>query len=298
MQQAKRSRTGELTAICPGTSAIGDVSRQRGWEARTLLQLCQLADVFSYELYFTKTFCSEGRRTMRKVILAVFVIAMFGGANRAPAANAADETAVPMNEASFHVPVFQNDLVRLLNVNFPSGGNSGYHIHSGDLLTVVVEDSDTAGQVLGRPPNAVGHAPRGSVAFTTYDKPGLIHTVTNVGPTPFHLIAVELLYPQHGRFSPSSRAEVPGYVPVIDNDRVRGWRLILEPGQSVAAIIRRAPGLRIVVSGGEIAESAPGRADRKMALHLGEFYWQEPGASRGIHNLGTTRVELVEFELK
>jgi hypothetical protein len=235
---------------------------------------------------------------MRKVFFAVFVAATFGGTDWTLTANAADETAVPMSEASFHLPVFQNDLVRLYNVKFPSGGNSGYHIHSADLLTVIVEDSDTVGQVLGRPPNAVGHAPRGNVGFQKVDKPGLIHTVTNVGLTPFHLIAVELLYPEHGRFSPFSRAEVPGYVQVLDNDRVRGWRIVLEAGQSVAAITQRAPGIRVVVSGGEIAESVAGRADRHMALNLGEFYWQEPGASRGIHNRGTTRVELVEFELK
>jgi hypothetical protein len=35
-----------------------------------------------------------------------------------------------------------------------------------------------------------------------------------------------------------------------------------------------------------------------MALRLGDFYWQEPGAARTVRNIGTTRVELVEFELK
>jgi hypothetical protein len=35
-----------------------------------------------------------------------------------------------------------------------------------------------------------------------------------------------------------------------------------------------------------------------MSLKLGEFYWQEPGVTRAVRNSGTTRVELVEFELK
>ncbi len=84
----------------------------------------------------------------------------------------------------------------------------------------------------------------------------------------------------------------------MDNERVRGWRLVLEPGQSVAAIVQEAPGIRIVVSGGELVESVPGQADRGMSVKLGEFYWQAPGVRRAVRNIGTTRIELVEFELK
>ena len=42
----------------------------------------------------------------------------------------------------------------------------------------------------------------------------------------------------------------------------------------------------------------PGQADRGMSLKLGEFYWQEPGATRAVRNIGTTRINLVEIELK
>jgi hypothetical protein len=41
----------------------------------------------------------------------------------------------------------------------------------------------------------------------------------------------------------------------MDNERVRGWRLMLQPGESAAAITQTAPGLRIVIDGGEIVES-------------------------------------------
>jgi hypothetical protein len=35
-----------------------------------------------------------------------------------------------------------------------------------------------------------------------------------------------------------------------------------------------------------------------MSLKLGEFYWQDRGVTRAIRNSGTTRLEVVEFELK
>jgi hypothetical protein len=74
--------------------------------------------------------------------------------------------------------------------------------------------------------------------------------------------------------------------------------LVLEPGQTAAAITQKAPGLRVIIDGGEIAESVPGEPDRGMMLRLGDFYWQEPGATRAVRNIGSTRIELVEFELK
>jgi len=106
------------------------------------------------------------------------------------------------------------------------------------------------------------------------------------------------VYGEPGRFSPSSRAEVPGYKTVLDNERVRGWRLLLEPGQSVAAITQSAPGVRVVVKGGELVENEPGRPDREMSLRLGDFMWQEANVTRAVRNAGTTPIELVEFELK
>jgi hypothetical protein len=73
---------------------------------------------------------------------------------------------------------------------------------------------------------------------------------------------------------------------------------VLEPGQSAAPVTQKAPGLRIVIDGGEIAEVVTGEPDRAQWLRLGDFYWQEPGTTRGIRNTGTSRVELVDVELK
>jgi hypothetical protein len=213
-----------------------------------------------------------------------------------PMALAAEET-VPANRASFHVPVFQNEFVRVLNVDIPAGRSSGYHIHVPDLVTVIVEDSDSIAQELGRQPNPMAHQPKGNVVYTRYRQGAVTHNVTNAGHSPYHLIGIEVLDSRPGRFSPSSR-DVPGYTQVIDNEYVRGWRLLLEPGQSAAPITQRAPGVRVVVTGGEIAEIVPEQLDRGMLLKSGEFAWQDSGIVRAIENRGSTRVELVELEMK
>ena len=88
------------------------------------------------------------------------------------------------------------------------------------------------------------------------------------------------------------------YTQIMDNERVRGWRLALEPGQSAPAITQSAPGVRIVLDGGEIAEAVPGVRDRGMWFKHADVFWQDAGVTRSVRNIGTTRVEFLEFELK
>jgi len=85
---------------------------------------------------------------------------------------------------------------------------------------------------------------------------------------------------------------------ILDNERVRVWRLALEPGQAAPAVTQTAPGVRVVIDGGELVESVPGKPDRAKAPRSGEFFWQDAGQTRAVRNVGTTRIELVELELK
>ena len=80
--------------------------------------------------------------------------------------------------------------------------------------------------------------------------------------------------------------------------RVRGWRLVLDPGQSVPAITQQSPGARIVVDGGILVERMPDQPDRMMNLQRGDFFWQDAKATRSLCNAGSTRIELVELELR
>jgi hypothetical protein len=206
---------------------------------------------------------------------------------------------VPIIQAPFHLPVFKNEFVTVLKIDVPPHRNTGFHIHTIDSVSVNVEEADMANQLPGEKQTPPQRSKRGEPNFTAYSKQApRIHKASNMGETPFHNVTFLFNYAQPGRFSPSSRSGVSGYTQVMDNERVRGWRLVLEPGQTAAAITQAAPGLRIVLAGSEIAELVPGQPDRGMNLRLGEFYWQDAGATRAVRNTGTTRLELIEFELK
>ncbi len=217
----------------------------------------------------------------------------------APATIAQNETPVQILKAPYHLPVFKNEFVTLLNIYIPPGRNTGYHIHDRPSLSVTVEASEMVNRTFGAPqPDPVQPAQLGRINYVDYLKKIRIHSEGNVGSTAFHNVSFIFNLDQPSGFAPSSRAEVPGYVQVIDNDRVRGWRIALEPGQSVAAITQQAPGIRIFLNADDLVESVPGQPDRAMHGKLGEFYWQDPGVTRGIRNIGTTRLEFLEFELK
>ena len=206
----------------------------------------------------------------------------------------------PILKAPYHLPVFTNEYVTVLKIFIPPGRNTGYHTHTEDSVSVNIIPADMTNQNLGSSevtPNK--RAARGRAAYTAYGKDGSrTHKAANVGQTPFHNISFIFRNRDPWRLTASSRTEVPPYVQIMDNERVRGWRLVLEPGQSVAAITQTAPGLRVVLDGGELIESVPGHADRGWVLSTGETYWQDSGVTRALRNIGTTRIEIEEFEIK
>jgi len=207
--------------------------------------------------------------------------------------------AVPIEKAPFHLPVFKNEYVTVLKIDVPPHRNTGFHTHTTDSVSVNIEAADMANQLPGEKQTPPQHSKRGQPNFTAYtNQPPRTHKASNMGEAPFHNVSFLFNYPKPGRFSPSSRAGVSGYTQIMDNERVRGWRLVLEPGETAGSFTQTAPGVRIVLDGSEIAELVPGQADRGMNLRMGEFYWQDPGMTRAVRNNGTTRLELFEFELK
>jgi hypothetical protein len=206
---------------------------------------------------------------------------------------------VPVEKAAYHWPVFRNEYVVLLRVYMRPGKGSNFHTHSLDQISILVEAGANEGQVFGKTVKSAPKAgTRGNVGFTAYSKrQPFTHRSTNTAATPFNNIVIALLKPQPGTFAPQAR-DVAGYRQLFDNERARGWRLQLEPGQTAGPITQTAPGLRVIIDGDELSEIIKGEMDRPLALRPGDFYWQDPGTTWSIRNSGKSAINLVEFELK
>jgi hypothetical protein len=224
------------------------------------------------------------RQTL-KLAVVLGALAAFGAG--------AEDRIVPAQEEPHHRPKFQNDYVRVLDVEIAQDDATLFHTHSLDYPYVMVTGVTLLNQVPGGQPGEI-KIQRGLIGYYRASQGAYTHRFTNRGPGTFRAIGIELLRPAaagHTVVTPLSDAT--GYRTVLDNDRVRGYLLRLEPGQSAGPVTLSGPGIRVVLGGGEVEQSgAP------LKLEAAQFAWRAQPETLTVRNTGSTTVELVEFELK
>jgi hypothetical protein len=211
------------------------------------------------------------------------------------AQDASKPTVVPVKNAAFHQFTFEDENMSLENVTLPPGASTQYHSHDQDLIFVVTAGAKIKNQVLGKEPVELEFK-LGEVRFASYTKTPGTHQIINIErDNAMRLLAVGIVYPEPGRYTVSTRPAK--YEVALDNDRVRAWRVRLNPSESAPVIKQTAPGARMVVTGGIVAEKRPGKPDQPIVLKNHDFM-ALIAEERGLENIGDIPVELVEIELK
>jgi hypothetical protein len=224
------------------------------------------------------------RQTL-KLAAVLAALAAFGAA--------AEDRIVPAQEEPHHRPKFQNDYVRVLDVEIAQDDATLFHTHSLDYPYVMVTGVTLLNQVPGGEPGEI-LIKRGLVGYYRASQGAYTHRFTNRGPGAFRAIGIELLRPAAaGNAIVTPLPDATGYRTVLDNDRVRGYLLKLEPGQSAGPVTLSGPGIRVVLGGGEIEQ-----AGAALKLEPAQFAWRAGPETLTVKNTGSTTVELVEFELK
>ncbi|WP_036289382.1 hypothetical protein [Methylosinus sp. PW1] len=238
------------------------------------------------------------RRVTRTFSFPLLLVATLAAAPAAAldAGGEARAQILPVERTPFHVPAFRNEAVAMLNVLPPPHRVAPYHEHSRDFAYVVVRESPTLVQNWGDPAPTSIRWSRGAVGFGAFSKQSLTHRAENVGDAPLSIVGFEILQKAPLGRAPSERPAA--FAQIIDNERLRGWRLALKPGESTLAFTQSAPGVRIVVEGGELIETDAEDAGQNMALQPGDFQWRDAGPARALRNAGATTIEIVEFEVK
>jgi hypothetical protein len=204
-------------------------------------------------------------------------------------------TVVSVKKAPFHLFTFEDQNMSLENVTLPPGRSTSYHSHDQDLVFVITAGARITNQVLGKDPVELEFK-LGEVRFASYTKTPGVHQIANIEKDKtMQILAVGIVYPEPGRYTASSRPAK--YELALDNDRVRAWRLKLNPGEGAPTIQQTAPGARFVIAGGTVAEKRPGKPDQPLVLKNHDFVAMPP-EERSIENIGTSQIELVEIELK
>jgi hypothetical protein len=203
-------------------------------------------------------------------------------------------TVVPVTKAPFHLFTFQDENMSLENVVLPAGRSTTYHSHDQDLFFVITSGAKVKNQPLGKDPVDLDFK-LGNVYFAWYTKTPAAHQIINVDQNTLRLLGLGVVRPDAGHFTPSTRADK--YEVVMDNERVRAWRLKLNPGEAAPMVKQTAPGARFVIAGGNIVEKRPGKPDQPLELRNHDFMALPP-EEHHLENTGTTPIEIVEMELK
>ena len=207
------------------------------------------------------------------------------------------QDAVPANQEPRHRVKLENEYVRIIDVEVPAGDATLYHTHSLDYPCVMVTDALLGNDVPGKPAADL-KITRGLIGYYRASQGAYTHRFVNAGDGTFRAIGIELLKP-----APSSSQVVTplpastGYTTVLDNERVRGYLVTLEPGQSVGPVTLAGPGIRVVLTGGTVQQKD---ASGVVTLDVtpAQFAWRGSTSAHSLTNVGSSKVEIVEFELK
>lgn len=209
-----------------------------------------------------------------------------------------DDRIVPAHEEPRHVPKLVNEWVRVIDVAIPEGERTLFHAHSLDYPYLMVTSVTLQNQVYGQEPKDT-KIERGFTGYYRAVQGTYTHRFINRGPGTFRAIGIELL--KAGPVTSTVEAppaERPGFATVLDNERVRAWRLTLEPGQSVGPVTVPGPSLRVAIDAGRLVDKTESGTEVVTELLPAGFHFREQRHVVTYTNPGPERIEFVEFSLK
>lgn len=194
-----------------------------------------------------------------------------------------------------HHPNFENEFVRIWDVTVPAGDATLWHAHRNDNVVVTLGGASLRIETVGAAPAEVEWK-FGDVRF---GKATYVHRAMNVGTTPFHNLTIELLRSPPGAQGLSTQTGQTSRQPVLENERVRVYRLSLAPGESTTMHTHLLAGLAISITSGEIEVATKGAGQaQQLKPGAGDVRWRDDVVTHSIKNVGQARFEAVDIEVK
>jgi quercetin dioxygenase-like cupin family protein len=201
---------------------------------------------------------------------------------------------VEISGEAHHHPKFENEFVRVWDVTVPAGDATLWHAHRNDNVVVTLADANLRLENVTGPP-AEAQWKFGEVRFA---KATYTHRAMNIGTTPFHNFTIELLKPSNFAADPAALpAEEAGRTPVLENERVRVYRLSLRPGEAQAMHTHPLPGLVVTLTDAQIEVTTKGKPVTHP-VKRNDVSWQAGNVTHSVKNVGSTPFESLIVELK
>jgi quercetin dioxygenase-like cupin family protein len=228
-----------------------------------------------------------------KFLIPLILLLAFAAASLSQSSS--PQSPVDLSGEPRHHPKFVNEFVRVWDVTVPVGDATLWHIHRNDNVVVTLGDASLRIETVGAATTEVQWK-FGEVRFS---KATYVHRAMNMGMTPFHNMTIEILKSPLGSQEPAKLKEPITRAPVLENDRVRVYRVTLEPGQSISMHTHLLPGLAVAITAGEIEMTIEGKdKPDRVSLPAADVRWRGGPVTHSIKNVGKTHFEAVDIELK
>jgi beta-alanine degradation protein BauB len=204
------------------------------------------------------------------------------------------QSPVPVLKEPRHLVKFANQYVRVIDASVPVGDATLFHTHGIDNVPVAISGGKLKTELLGQP----GTFSTLETGAVSYAKASYTHRITNVGDTHVRFIDAEILASPGNSTGVLPLENVTGKTLLIDNERVRIYRLILEPGQATGLHTHKLAALSVAVSPGKVAIESEKHKSQITNFKAGDFRWQNGERTHSIKNVGTGRFEMVDIEWK
>jgi mannose-6-phosphate isomerase-like protein (cupin superfamily) len=203
------------------------------------------------------------------------------------------QSAVPVGEEPRHHVKFQNEYVRVIDASVPVGDATLFHTHLLDNIPVVI----SGGKLRTEPKGGVTRDSSVVTGGISFAAGSYTHRITNIGDTPLRFIDAEILSSPGSPANVTSLERIPGHTLEMENQRVRIYRILLDPGQSTGKHTHQLSGLSVAVSGGKVAIEQGGETEI-AEFKPGDFRWHSGSRIHSLRNVGKTRFEAFDIEWK
>lgn len=207
---------------------------------------------------------------------------------------AALSASVPVYEEPFHHLVYQNALVRVLDVQIPAGDTTQYHVHADPIIGVSVLTARSWEQILGGSPVSIK---------TPVAVPVLLDNWARLLPYT-HRVGIEDTVGSHsviGEWLGSTGIDCPALTETVNRHLVkegkiaRVYEVRLAAHADAETHVHVCPGLTVLGTTGALSEEGTAPA-AGGGVGAGRWEWRNAGHQHALRNTGDTPLIVYEID--
>jgi quercetin dioxygenase-like cupin family protein len=231
-----------------------------------------------------------------RVTAAAAILFACHGVLAAEGATGTADRPVEIEAEPMHSIRLVNPVVRVYDAVIPPESQTLFHTHRYSGVGIEMTATRLYIEKVGANPNY--ETTKAGDIFPVDSATPYIHRVATVGDAAYRAVVAELIQPPGQVSAVSTVAGTPPYTLELENERVRVYRLVLQPGEAVPLHTLAPFSLTVTVSGGQVSVASPGAAARFASLAPGALEWNEKAVVVGYKNIGSSTYNSVYFEWK